>query len=52
VLVSTLALAVLAAAYWRRAWRADRQRWTRSALIAAGVVVTGMMASWQLIGIA
>ena len=50
--ISTLALAALAAAHWRRAWRTDRQRWTRSALIAAGLVVTGMLASWQLIGLA
>ena len=50
--VSTLALAALAAADWRRAWRTDRQRWTRSALIAAGLVVTGILASWQLIGLA
>jgi hypothetical protein len=52
LIVSTVALAALAAGYWRRAWRTDRQHWTRSALIAAAVVVTAMLASWQMIGLA
>jgi hypothetical protein len=50
--VSTVALAVLVAWYWRRSWRADRQHWTRSALIAAASVVTVMLASWQMLGVA
>ena len=52
LLISTVALAVLVASYWRRGWWADPQRWTRGAFVAAAIVVTAMLVSWRMIGVA